>query len=1066
MVHESDFRRLLEDSNIGAFLTHHCVFCGTWCNRCQELNLHYRLHHPSELRGALARSAQITHMMDTESPCQLCHREYRRGHCCTVATQVAVLQLYYKSELHRQPASQTCLVCNQIMDNMGMLHQHLASQHGIQVHDWSPSRDALMYSEGCAHCGATFESRSGLQRHILDGRCPSFNPDASPQQTDFLNKWMTVMRQGDFTRAALSPGQRQDLTLACQMCGTRYSRQNDLGSHLQQSHSQLWTASQEMLRFLIQTVQARHGCLCNPCCNDQGKTHICVMFRQIAMMYFSSICDVLVPTQFVTEVLEPLLNPIVHLPFFQPVRDVLFTRQFAKLWQDPGIVGFLKQWCIHCGDHYHPAELVIHQWQRHHEQCQWAAQIKFQIIACLWRLHEHDLQCMFCGLLINPPVSDDDTDPSDRWLNLQIHLTSNCPIAQQAALLLLPVHGREHGLGSVRPGTAGVFQAAGSFAPGSQSVQKRKRRGATLQAPKARSQRWRRTASQPVADATGTDGHDETHGLPDAAAREEPAVVAQAGLLRFLCPGQSTRRSADPHTVGNGMEGAPQAESSGTHLADHEDVSAERNDQGGALAGEEDGGQQRRRGFMGQGGDSRSSAENWSMDISTMEPRGEEIDPGRQRSIGNEQGPEPVSTPGRTSGGFLTCDQISLVESPANGDTVVPPVVHEAERSMAYPHRATAAGPLELAGTVVESPHAISEQASGTSATMSPPNIGHSQEQGQRQDQWENPPALNQASQRHALRHAFRSLIMDNGESLCYANSGLLVFLWAVLSRISFQETDWGEYSVLFSQLLLHHGNEPQLLTQLTWFHELVRGWSDNGGQADSTEFSSLLIRRVAPRCCSNCWERRVQHEQNTQVHDRGDAFMPITLQIDMEMLHDGRIQLGELIRHWHQELGMSAGLVSSTELVCFHVDRFVKKPNGQLRKLHVPIDFTGPVDIPTLTNDIQCDWHGYQTVAAFSHSGDATSGHYQALLKVGASTLPTGMPVRWLHCDDNRMPLSCAQIPMQFAEGVSCVWLCRQENVEMHDMLIPDLDGQSAHPVSRDATTQAMLAMLQHTPT
>lgn len=1057
----SDFGRLVEDSNLGATLTHHCLICGTWCNRCQEMNLHYRLHHPTALRGALARGAQITQMTQTTSPCTLCHKPYRRGHCCPVATQVAMLHLHHHDSTDRDRECRTCIICNRQFDTMGQLHHHLASHHDIQVHDWCPSRDALMCSDGCAHCGAIFESRSGLQRHIVDGRCELFDPDASPQPLDYARKWMEAMQQGDFTRHALTPSQRQDLTLVCQLCGTRYSRQNDLGSHLQQAHSPLWMASQEVLRFLIQCVQARHGCQCNPCCNDQGKTHICMMFRQIAMMYFSSVCDLLVPTQFAAEVLDPLLHPILHLPMYQPVRDVLFSRQFYRLWHSPGLAGFLKQWCIHCGDHFHPAELVVHHWQRHHDSSQWATQIKFQIIACLLRMQEHDVQCNFCGLMLNPPRENDRTCSAERMINVQTHFSSNCPIAHQAALLLLPIHGHQHGNGPVRSGAAGVVQAPGTPAASSKPIQARKRRGAPFQAPQTGGTCRRRYAKSPPADTNGNDEHDEAHGGIGTAAREESATTQPPGLLRFLCPSQSARSSSLACRPGDRMEDAPQAEPRGSDSSHHENLSSERHGQRSTPEGEENELLPSRGGLVGQGGFHRGTAEGRVLDLSTVESRGEASHPCGQDPSGNDQGSPSVSAPRRAPGGLFSCGPLSCAEGAANGDTMVPPDLHEAERGLAYPHGASAAGPLESTGAFSACAHADAEQTGLSAAPMSPTSQWQCQGQRQGEEYRETSSPLTDA-RRHQLRSAFRSLNLDNGDNLCYANSSILTFLWAVLSRVTFQDSDWGDFSAYFCQLLLSHDAMPLLLSEFPWFQQIIHDWTDRDGQADSAEFTGLLLRRVAPRCCSNYWERRVNQEQKIAIHDRGDPKMPITLQIDMELLDNGSISLAALLRHWHQELGMSAGLVDPHDLVCLHIDRFVQSPTGQLRKAHVPIDFLGDVTIPHLTTGIGCTWHPYQVVAAFAHTGDACRGHYQALLRVSTEALTAHAPVRWLHCDDNRTPRPCLHLPPDFASNATCFWICRQGSIDLHDMRLPCLDGHPMHEHGSDNQTQAMLTLLQ----
>ena len=330
VITTAQYDRLTEDPRLGDYLTHQCVICSSWCNRCQEMNAHLRLHHSEMMQGALARGAQITHQLDPQSPCQLCGKTYRRSHCCSVANQVALLQLLRMNMTDKADAIKTCIICDQVLEGLGPLHRHLSSLHNISVNDWCPSRDSLQNSDACSHCGATFLSRSGLQRHILDGKCQFFNPAASPQTLQAADKWQEIMHHGDLTRAVLSPAQRQDLTLVCQLCGARYGRQNDLGAHLMQSHGALWKSSQEMLRFLIQTVQARHGCQCNPSCHEQGQTHICALLRQFAMIYMTSPREVLIPTTFTSDLLAELLQPIAHVPMYAALEVALRNTNFTS----------------------------------------------------------------------------------------------------------------------------------------------------------------------------------------------------------------------------------------------------------------------------------------------------------------------------------------------------------------------------------------------------------------------------------------------------------------------------------------------------------------------------------------------------------------------------------------------------------------------------------------------------------------------------------------------------------------------------------------------------------------
>lgn len=220
---------------------------------------------------------------------------------------------------------------------------------------------------------------------------------------------------------------------------------------------------------------------------------------------------------------------------------------------------------------------------------------------------------------------------------------------------------------------------------------------------------------------------------------------------------------------------------------------------------------------------------------------------------------------------------------------------------------------------------------------------------------------MNATSLKQRLRNAFHTLILENSSSLCYANSALLTCLWAMLTRSTFSVSDWGEYSEIFCALLFSPDTDPISIEHTIWFQNLVATWPERHGQADSAEFSNILLRGFAPQCCSNRCERRVMTERKVRVHDCSDDTMPITLQSDLNLQDCGSIRLVDLIRHWHQELGMCAALVHAEDLICVHLDRFLMDPTGQVRKSTVPIGFLGGVSLPIFINEVECCWEGYQ---------------------------------------------------------------------------------------------------------
>ena len=101
------------------------------------------------------------------------------------------------------------------------------------------------------------------------------------------------------TGAYGTPGcQRLQFTLHCQLCGEHYQRSTDLSAHLQQTHGSLWTKAGEMVRFMLQTMISKTGCLCNPNTNDRGRTHICNLVYQVAMIYHISEMELLIPWRY------------------------------------------------------------------------------------------------------------------------------------------------------------------------------------------------------------------------------------------------------------------------------------------------------------------------------------------------------------------------------------------------------------------------------------------------------------------------------------------------------------------------------------------------------------------------------------------------------------------------------------------------------------------------------------------------------------------------------------------------------------------------------------------------
>ena len=164
-----------------------------------------------------------------------------------------------------------------------------------------------------------------------------------------------------------------------------------------------------------------------------------------------------------------------------------------------------------------------------------------------------------------------------------------------------------------------------------------------------------------------------------------------------------------------------------------------------------------------------------------------------------------------------------------------------------------------------------------------------------------------------------------------------------------------------------------------------------------------------------------VQLEQNFVRHDSGDQYMPLTLQLDPQMIHHDEVSLTVSIRSWSTELGMQAGLTDPSDLLLLHIDRLVQTPTGTLTKCQAAITFGWEVQMPVLRTH-HCEWELYTIVACIAHQGDAQHGHYQCMLRTYPEVSDLAAPAVWMSCDDGRAPQKCLTLPEHFAKRDSHV--------------------------------------------
>ena len=998
------------------YLTHSCMTCGIWNNRCQELHGHYRLHHSDLTQGIFPKSAQITKMMPSTSPCVLCQTPFKRGHTCKVATQLAALALHCLDLTCNQLR---CDICAMEFESPAQLHTHLSTAHEVQIHDWNAARDCLPESNGCSHCGQVYATRAGLRRHITDGRCPFFNPMATNTPLNAAAKWDMVLRSGHITKAGLSAHQRLQLSLHCQLCGETYTRCADLSAHLQQTHAQLWTKAGELVRFLLQTLIARTGCICNPTTNDVSHTHICNGIRQLSMIHLTSEQDMLIPWNFKAPDLTLTYSHLTSTAHANMMINALVDRDYRLLWNMPTLLQLFRHRCVLCGIQFHPAALTMHLLAQHHDNSQWAAQIKFELLQCFTREQPNDFHCKFCGLIFNSEPTQDD-DPAARKASVQAHFTACCPVLQQISLVLLPIHGRSFDDGPIGHGTDEHVCTPGTTPDESQSVPAFKRRRA---APKE-VQKRRASRRRSGAPSAGIDGSGEAHGTGNHTTRSRHPDAAQTDLLRYVRPNRAGQCTEHLDRAGADLEETEdRREGQSTHI---ENISDEEHHHGTADAPGEDLTELQRQLDLGHGSAARSDFGGRLLAVPTVESQRPGADTVSSTAYGDGQDSQGGSTAHGVAERGGAGHEISQFEASTNCGAMDDRVEHQRTRDVDHPDGVDPVHAMDVDRSILEAALAGDEPSHTAAGAIAGGPEGQEQGEGQADE-------VLTPHDRNLLRAALANLVLENPHHLCFANAAVTSFLWASLSRSSFSYADWGIPASLFCDML--RSTAPYSIDSQPWYDGLTRDWDDNHGQADSAEFTQMLVQWVSPAFYCSYWHRRWMQCENVLIHDHGDRYQPLFLQLEPTRVTHGMIRLTDMLRSWHGELGMNAGLLRAPECLCVHLERMVQNANGVLYKMQTPVIFTGNIQVPVFQdNTLDCRWEQYQVVSAFAHYGNSTSGHYRALLRTEPGHIGPDATAYWLDCDDGRSPRPSMYIPEGFQSGVTCVWLCRLDLLDLYD--------------------------------
>eukprot|EP00438_Fugacium_kawagutii_P013578 Skav223039 [mRNA] locus=scaffold1069:94686:99839:- [translate_table: standard] len=457
-IRAHQWQELSHDDAACKQLTHHCVVCGQWQSRTQSMNRHLREAHASLLDGVFQTGIQLTRMWATTSPCQFCGVTFQRSHMCAALTQVALIMLNAKS-LTPETQALTCALCDLQCADETQLRAHLRSHtQSMSSGAWMPSRDQIPGSPACAHCGACFETSSGVQRHITSGQCPHYDATRTTEPTPVSPEWNPYLHEGRLADLWNNQDDRAQLTLCCQHCGHQAARPMDLMNHLRAQHGALWHEARLTLAWLISATADTHGCCCHPALKKHTTGHQCIPLAQLAMLFHRSSGSLCIPHPLPLPEEDEWMSTTADA--FEVLEAVMVKREFPFLWTHPLLLAHLSTKCLQCNeDHGHRSftaiALRLHMAERHASIDTFPHPLHRMLVECFEQTIPDDTTCHACQMVIQLPrdTTTDMTMPESRAraARVQEHFQLQCPVVYQSLLILTRTPQSNDG-GSARDG--------------------------------------------------------------------------------------------------------------------------------------------------------------------------------------------------------------------------------------------------------------------------------------------------------------------------------------------------------------------------------------------------------------------------------------------------------------------------------------------------------------------------------------------------------------------------------------------------------------------------------------
>ena len=839
-------------------------------------------------------------------------------------------------------------------------------------------------------------------------------------------EWVELIRSGELHRLFEAPSQRLQLTIQCQLCHMSYQRSNDLALHLQTVHAQLWQQSQRFHPLLLQVCQAEDGCYCNPRTNAGGLAHTCPALRQLCMLAIRIGQEMFLPWQYTPDSVSKVLTTNQQGAINILIQQCLKQREFTQLWSDPALMHTMSTQCLFCGGLFPTAALRDHVCHQHSGPGTLDFEVTAQLVPCFHAHQAEDHVCHACHQIFNLPGQP---DLDDQALHLRrqlahLHLAHQCPVLYQVALLL--THGASRRINESDPrrlrNVRGLWTDEPSLGDVRQKHRRRKRNQETQE-------------GRPTSKTSRRGPGDQNHAGNGSAASEDGRRTTGPEKARLLDLLHANRQgSSSAHAVGTGCTVEEISGDSDQRAADDldpvENSPAEVHGQDASRAPSSTALLGSAVSNDGHGQAALLAGQRGQFPVPTLESQHTDA-PGDLSTAHWSQSHGEVhrAIPGADSRSSL-CDEVPSPTSCglSQGGPVVATSGHQTGRLAAPSSDAPGKHHLEHAGHAGQT----SQPATKSSGSVTEGFAGQGTHQGQGQGQEQAVKPL--FPTRNALRRCVEQLSLSNQDNWCFINAAFLATIWAMLSCRGFRASYWGRHASDLAAFLRTSTEDPLNFAAFPAFLLLVRSWEDRVRQGDAVEFITHLLRGFDFSGFDMRWEIRLQIGSVTHLHDQNeDCCNPVVLQFDPAQLEDSHVQLQHMIMAWSNQHGRQTAMLNPAPLICVHIDRCIVSGDGSIGKTDAAIQVHGGCELPFyVDSDLQVVWKAYHVVSQIAHLGRDNAGHCRAILHI-APTQQEGRTILALLTEDWTKAESISRIPYWFSSNVTCLWLCRDDQLDLY---------------------------------